>query len=95
MTLVGYNDHFVSKAGHRGGFIVKNSWGAWHSHTLQYFLNEMSPINEAEVCPNSRNPRNWSPGQTVGEGGMFTLFSDPFIYFLGDGMLGNWTEIYL
>lgn len=65
MTLVGYNDNFVSKEGHRGGFIVKNSWGAWHSHTLQYFLHEMSPINEAEICPNSRNPRNWVPGHTV------------------------------
>jgi len=65
MTLVGYNDNFVTKEGHRGGFIVKNSWGAWHSHTLQYFMNEMSPLNEAEICPNSRNPRSWTPGHTV------------------------------
>uniref|UniRef100_A0AAV1TZF1 Peptidase C1A papain C-terminal domain-containing protein n=1 Tax=Peronospora matthiolae TaxID=2874970 RepID=A0AAV1TZF1_9STRA len=70
MALVGYNDLYRTKQGFTGGFILKNSWfdgihpalGPMHargSHSLKYWLQEITEWEEASICPNSRNPENW------------------------------------
>lgn len=73
MTVVGYNDIFRTTAGDVGGWIVKNSWWdgksingkqfkhARGSHSMAYFMLEISDTDERAVCPNSYNPRNWYP----------------------------------
>ncbi|KAL4152074.1 hypothetical protein PRNP1_009009 [Phytophthora ramorum] len=62
MLLVGYNDAFLTRAGFTGGLIVKNSWadGPYQgSHSLAYWMQEVSDWEERSVCPNSYNPFNW------------------------------------
>ncbi|CAH0515588.1 unnamed protein product [Peronospora belbahrii] len=70
MTLVGYNDLYRTKQGYTGGYILKNSWfdgihpalGPRHargSHSLKYWLQEITEWEEASMCPNSYNPENW------------------------------------
>ncbi|KAI9919370.1 hypothetical protein PsorP6_017352 [Peronosclerospora sorghi] len=60
--LVGYNDAFLTREGFTGGLIVKNSWadGSYQgSHSLAYWMQEVSDWDERSVCPNSYNPFNW------------------------------------
>lgn len=60
MLLVGYNDEYVTKVdGFRGGFIIRNSWNATNSHSIAYFMQEISEADERFICPNAENPRNW------------------------------------
>ncbi|EQC29934.1 hypothetical protein SDRG_12479 [Saprolegnia diclina VS20] len=70
MTIVGYNDEYTTKDGYTGGYILKNSWwdgvdpplGPVHargSHSIRYFLQEISEFEERFNCPNSANPANW------------------------------------
>lgn len=71
MNVVGYNDEFVTKQGHRGGFIIKNSWhdltynqgpsgrGARGSHSVAYWMQQISGWDEKALCPNPLNPDNW------------------------------------
>lgn len=70
MTLVGYNDLFRTKQGYTGGFILKNSWfdgihpalGPKHargSHSIKYWMQEITDWEEASMCPNSYDPENW------------------------------------
>ncbi|OQR91602.1 hypothetical protein ACHHYP_04536 [Achlya hypogyna] len=76
MHLVGYNDAFLTHEGETGGFILKNSWAdgpSQGSHTLKYWLQEISDWEERTICPNSykyvervgepahalRSPTNW------------------------------------
>ncbi|EEY59427.1 uncharacterized protein PITG_11462 [Phytophthora infestans T30-4] len=70
MTLVGYNDLYRTKQGYTGGFILKNSWfdgihpalGPKHargSHSLKYWLQEITEWEEASMCPNSYDPEKW------------------------------------
>ncbi|OQS01552.1 hypothetical protein ACHHYP_00562 [Achlya hypogyna] len=62
MLLVGYNDVFETRDGFTGGFIVKNSWADGRrqgSHSMQYWLQDVSEWEERMVCPNSYNPFNW------------------------------------
>jgi hypothetical protein len=58
MLLVGYNDNYVTEAGDVGGFILKNNW-AGGSHSVDYWMQEISRWDESRICPNSINPRNW------------------------------------
>lgn len=54
--LVGYNDAFLTREGFTGGLIVKNSWadGPYQgSHSLAYWMQEVSDWEERSVCPNS------------------------------------------
>ncbi|KAI9908734.1 hypothetical protein PsorP6_003805 [Peronosclerospora sorghi] len=54
--LVGYNDAFLTREGFTGGLIVKNSWAAGPyqgSHSLAYWMQEVSDWDERAVCPNS------------------------------------------
>jgi len=78
MTLVGYNDGFRTKQGFTGGLILKNSWfdgirpplGTVHargSHSLKYWLQEVTDWEEAVMCPNSHNPENWYQCGNSGE----------------------------
>ena len=68
MVVVGYNDDFVPKrivnfAGRppmRGGFIVRNSWGA-KGHSIEYLMNEISEDQESYICPNKDNVMTWIP----------------------------------
>lgn len=53
---MGYNDAFLTREGFTGGLIVKNSWadGATQgSHSLAYWMQEVSDWEERSVCPNS------------------------------------------
>ncbi|RHY11349.1 hypothetical protein DYB25_010356 [Aphanomyces astaci] len=62
MLLVGYNDAFLTRDGYTGGLIVKNSWldgPTQGSHSLAYWMQEVSDWEERVVCPNSYNPFNW------------------------------------
>lgn len=72
MTLAGYNDEYVTKNGFmKGGYIIRNTWtdgvsldefGAIKprgSHSIAYWMQEISEQNERKLCPNSENPRNW------------------------------------
>ncbi|GAB1222766.1 hypothetical protein ENUP19_0121G0123 [Entamoeba nuttalli] len=73
MVMVGYNDEFVTKAGFKGGFILKNSWNdtiygnypgatgrnARGSHSIEYFMGEISYEEELLICPNAQDPLNW------------------------------------
>ncbi|RHY29002.1 hypothetical protein DYB32_005537 [Aphanomyces invadans] len=62
MHLVGYNDAFENHEGEVGGFILKNSWADSQtrgSHTLKWWLQEISDWEERTICPNSYNPTNW------------------------------------
>ncbi|RQM16271.1 hypothetical protein DD237_002851 [Peronospora effusa] len=62
MLLVGYNDAFLTREGFTGGLIVKNSWadGPYQgSHSLAYWMQEVSDWEERSVCPNSYNPFSW------------------------------------
>ncbi|EQC25370.1 hypothetical protein SDRG_16779 [Saprolegnia diclina VS20] len=70
MLLVGYNDEYTTKDGYTGGYILKNSWwdgvarplgppSAHGSHSIRYFLQEISEFEERFNCPNSANPANW------------------------------------
>lgn len=78
MTLVGYNDLYRTKQGYTGGFILKNSWwdgvhpalGPAHargSHTIKYWMQEVSDWEERSMCPNSHNPENWYQCGDFGE----------------------------
>lgn len=64
MTLVGYNDAYQTLQGYVGGFILKNSWYdgtkpllgpriARGSHSIQYWMEEISAWDERKICPNS------------------------------------------
>ncbi|ETV64213.1 hypothetical protein, variant [Aphanomyces astaci] len=62
MHLVGYNDAFRNHEGEVGGFILKNSWADSQtrgSHSLKWWLQEISDWEERTICPNSYNPTNW------------------------------------
>lgn len=71
MNVVGFNDNFVTKTGSKGGFIIKNSWedktyydartsrGVRGSHSIQYWMQQISDWDERKICPNPSNPNNW------------------------------------
>ncbi|KAF0713728.1 hypothetical protein As57867_004226, partial [Aphanomyces stellatus] len=62
MHLVGYNDAFLNHEGEVGGFILKNSWAdsqSGGSHTLKWWLQDISDWEERTICPNSYTPTNW------------------------------------
>eukprot|EP00823_Brevimastigomonas_motovehiculus_P006207 TRINITY_DN5036_c0_g1_i1.p1 TRINITY_DN5036_c0_g1~~TRINITY_DN5036_c0_g1_i1.p1 ORF type:complete len:600 (-),score=114.19 TRINITY_DN5036_c0_g1_i1:99-1898(-) len=71
ITLVGFNDEYMTEWGSVGGFIIRNTWkdptnaGAAKSistigsHTLAYLLQEISSVADRSICGNSHNPRNW------------------------------------
>ncbi|KAG6976827.1 hypothetical protein JG688_00000951 [Phytophthora aleatoria] len=51
-----------AREGFTGGLIVKNSWAdgpTQGSHSLAYWMQEVSDWEERSVCPNSYNPFNW------------------------------------
>ena len=35
------------------------------SHTLGYYMQEISEPDEADICPNSQSPRSWYPCATL------------------------------
>eukprot|EP01029_Cantina_marsupialis_P030827 TRINITY_DN84_c0_g2_i1.p1 TRINITY_DN84_c0_g2~~TRINITY_DN84_c0_g2_i1.p1 ORF type:complete len:583 (-),score=168.08 TRINITY_DN84_c0_g2_i1:442-2190(-) len=74
MTTAGYTDTFKAKSGHKGGFIIRNSWDDGlvandefeknkikprGSHSLYYFTGQISDADERVLCPSPHNPRNW------------------------------------
>ena len=73
MVTIGYNDEFVTHEGFKGGFILKNSWndtvygpsigrsarGVRGSHSVKYYLQELTNEEERAICPNAQNPLNW------------------------------------
>ncbi|KAG9402543.1 hypothetical protein AC1031_007153 [Aphanomyces cochlioides] len=79
MLLVAYNDVFRTREGATGGFIVKNSWAdGWQgSHSLQYWMQNISEWEERVLCPNSFNPFNWyMPSEDDGLEGIASCLSD-------------------
>jgi len=73
MNIVGYNDKFVSDDGFQGGFIIKNSWldvdapfrAVVGTHSIAWWMQEVSDWAERVMCPNPTNPGNW--GSCVNE----------------------------
>jgi len=73
MVTIGYNDEFVTHEGCKGGFILKNSWnnsvygpsvfetarGVRGSHSVKYFMGDLTVEEERKVCPNAQDPLNW------------------------------------
>jgi len=71
MNVVGYNDEFTTKQGQTGGFIIRNSWhdltygqspngrGGRGSHSIAYWMQNISGWDEKAVCPGPLNPENW------------------------------------
>jgi len=70
MNVVGYNDGFTTKQGYTGGFIIRNSWydlvyydepdrGARGSHSIAYWMQQISEWDERKICPGPLNPENW------------------------------------
>ena len=71
MNVVGYNDEFPTRDGSVGGFIIRNSWhdatygsspagrGARGSHSIKYWMQEISAWDEKAICPLPLNPENW------------------------------------
>ncbi|BFU20930.1 hypothetical protein KM1_156400 [Entamoeba histolytica HM-3:IMSS] len=73
MVTIGYNDEYVTHEGCKGGFILKNSWndtvygpsiantarGVRGSHSVKYFMNQLTAEEERKVCPNAQDPMNW------------------------------------
>ena len=73
MVNVGYNDEFVTHEGCKGGFILKNSWenkpygpgvagagrGDRGSHSVKYYMQELTREEERKICPNAQDPLNW------------------------------------
>ena len=69
MIIVGYNDNFRVdvgafgdlKARTLGGFIIKNSWGPQIGHSIKYWAQEISPMDEALLCPDETAANKWLP----------------------------------
>eukprot|EP01107_Rhizomastix_libera_P017462 TRINITY_DN828_c0_g1_i1.p1 TRINITY_DN828_c0_g1~~TRINITY_DN828_c0_g1_i1.p1 ORF type:complete len:647 (+),score=128.92 TRINITY_DN828_c0_g1_i1:270-1943(+) len=69
MLLVGYNDEFRVDTGSfgdlnsqtTGGFIIKNSWGPSTGHSMKYWSQEISQMDENLICPNELSPSTWVP----------------------------------
>ncbi|KAF0695861.1 Aste57867_13381 [Aphanomyces stellatus] len=62
MLIVGYNDAFLTQDGWTGGFILKNSWAdsaTQGSHSIKWWLQEISDWEERVICPNSNSPMNY------------------------------------
>jgi len=71
MNVVGYNDQFTTKQGQTGGFIIRNSWhdltygtspngrGGRGSHSMAYWMQNISAWDEKAICPGPLNPENW------------------------------------
>lgn len=70
MLGVGWNDAFTTHEGDTGGWIIRNNWvdrvynvtgarGPRGSHSIAWFMGEISDWDEKLVCPNPGNPRNW------------------------------------
>jgi Cysteine protease len=67
--LVGYNDEFRVDTGSfgdlnsqtTGGFIIKNSWGPSTGHSMKYWSQEISQMDENLICPNELSPSTWVP----------------------------------
>jgi len=71
MNVVGYNDEFTTKQGQTGGFIIRNSWhdltygtspngrGGRGSHSMAYWMQNISAWDERAICPGPLNPENW------------------------------------
>eukprot|EP01029_Cantina_marsupialis_P017354 TRINITY_DN38_c0_g2_i1.p1 TRINITY_DN38_c0_g2~~TRINITY_DN38_c0_g2_i1.p1 ORF type:complete len:473 (-),score=134.02 TRINITY_DN38_c0_g2_i1:431-1849(-) len=62
MNLVGFNDDFMTTEGHKGIFIIKNSWGDGSyggSHTTDFLAQRISKQDDEYVCPNAWFPQNW------------------------------------
>ena len=70
MGLVGYSDVYRTQRGYVGGWILKNSWWdglppsyiwthARGSHSIAYWMSEISSLDEAQTCPNAHSPKMW------------------------------------
>jgi len=76
MGIVGFSDVFRTQHGYVGGYILKNSWWdglppapSWKkargSHTIAYFMQQVSSADEAKTCPNAHSPQVWFRCDTV------------------------------
>lgn len=73
MAIVGYSDVYRTQHGFVGGYILKNSWwdglppeafgGGWKhargSHTVAFYMQQVSDEDERRICPNCHSPRTW------------------------------------
>lgn len=67
MLLVGWNDELRVDQGvfgeldehTTGGFILKNSWNSAMGHTVGYWMQEHSQLEEDLICPLVKSSRKW------------------------------------
>jgi C1A family cysteine protease len=72
MQVVGYNDNFRVDVGNfgelkertLGGFIIKNSWGSSMGHSINYWKQEISTMDESFLCPDETAAQKWLPADT-------------------------------
>ncbi|EKE41391.1 hypothetical protein ENUP19_0266G0032 [Entamoeba nuttalli] len=73
VTIVGYNDNYITKDNTRGAFIIRDSTDdtlVYGSHSYQYLKGEHSEWDERTLCANVYNPLGWdscvfmNPGPT-------------------------------
>ncbi|RHY28472.1 hypothetical protein DYB25_005728 [Aphanomyces astaci] len=82
--VVAYNDLFRTREGATGGFVVKNSWqDGWQgSHSMAYWMQDISEWDDRVVCPNSFNPFNWYvPTQDDGVVDIAACLSDDSVQY--------------
>ena len=73
LAVVGYNDNFrvdtgtLGQLGRRtlGGFIVKNSRGTRVGHSIKYWTQEISTLEEQLLCPAEGAASSWAPVDTA------------------------------
>jgi hypothetical protein len=72
MLLVGYNDEFIvsnnggaKEESTTGGFILKNSWGTGTGHSVNYWTQKISSMEEALLCPDEASPYRWLPADVA------------------------------
>ncbi|OHS93630.1 hypothetical protein TRFO_11615 [Tritrichomonas foetus] len=62
MAIVGYNDNFLLKINSsyfmKGGFILRSDF-LDNEHSREFFMNEITSIQEDQLCFDSSNPKNW------------------------------------
>ena len=89
MLLVGYNDNFRVDTGKLGelkertlgGFIIKNSWGTELGHSIKYWAQEISTLEEAFLCPDVSAASKWLPADAeclVGGGSLAECAPDTY-----------------
>jgi len=86
MLLVGWNDEYRVDRGvfgqlnhyTTGGFILKNSWSYNYGHTIEYWMQGHSLLEEDLICPCVKSSLKWLPADST------CMLNDPDPVVCGD-----------